>query len=187
VLCSTDNFKAELNRACAQHVTCISCTTYIPLNRPHRIESTCTVCSRATCASFDPLGCPLNFGQFVLRHFNGAFIFHNHSFFLPYKHFYYFTELGTTTHPIILWNIATRARHFHFNRNTTERDRFLNCLAANNLTPALIAQEIAQSAGYDEEHFFCTECEGSIIEREIAMWWQRKRDSGAVLVPGMQF
>lgn len=156
----TDEVRAEIGRACAEHIACTNCSSYIPRDWPRRNESTCQICSRATCAPFDPLGCPVIYGQFTLAPFN---------------------EAGTAINTFTLWDIISRANH-HFRANVIERTRFTDRLTAHNITPSTIAQELLQSAGHGAEHYFCTWCVGNLVGGEFATWWRTKKESGTAPV-----
>ncbi|KAF8710802.1 protein polyubiquitination, partial [Rhizoctonia solani] len=157
----TDELKAEINRACEQHVVCIRCSNYLPRNWPGRAQSICKGCGNATCEAFDQVGCPWRIANRFLTPFN---------------------ETGNDFNPELLWSQVSRT-HAHFFRNQTERQRFLDRLAANNITPASATQELLREAGHDEGDYFCTNCISATLVNGFVANWERKKENGEVPPP----
>ncbi|CAE6478406.1 unnamed protein product [Rhizoctonia solani] len=158
----TAELKAEINRACEEHVACLRCASYLPRNWPGRAQSICKGCGDATCEAFDQIGCP----QVMWN-----------SFLTP------FNEVGNTLDPGILWERVS-GMYPHFFRNLTERQRFLDRLAANNITPSSVTQELLREAGHGDADYFCSVCIGSTVQNGFAESWRRKIENGEVPLPG---
>ncbi|CAE6455247.1 hypothetical protein ACGC1H_004531 [Rhizoctonia solani] len=157
----TAELKAEINHACEEHVACFRCSSYLPRNWPGRAQSICKGCGIATCEVFDQLGCPLGMMNRFLTPFN---------------------EAGNRTPPEILWERIS-GRHPRFFANRTEYQRFLDRLAANNITVNSVAQELLREAGHGEMDCFCSPCIASTLHHGFAENWRRKMENGEVPLP----
>ncbi|KAG9098047.1 hypothetical protein FS749_004817 [Ceratobasidium sp. UAMH 11750] len=157
-----DDEIAEINRACEDHVACHACNAYVPRNWPRSIESTCRLCSRATCMLFDPQQCPRLWEDIwlSLRSFN---------------------EAGNDITPETLWH-RIASRYDHFERNPVERDRFVAVIVANNgINPVVV--ELMTSAGQAAEAigpFYCKQCVTDTATDKIEEWWNAKKAAGAL-------
>ncbi|CUA75081.1 hypothetical protein RSOLAG22IIIB_01722 [Rhizoctonia solani] len=157
----TAELKAEINRACEEHVACVRCASYLPRNWPGRAQSICKGCGDATCEAFDQIGCPQVMWNRFLTPFN---------------------EVGNTLDPGILWERIS-GTYPHFFRNLTERQRFFDRLAANNITPSSVTQELLREAGHGDADYFCSVCIGSTVQNGFAESWRRKIENGEVPLP----
>ncbi|KAJ1309969.1 hypothetical protein OPQ81_006727 [Rhizoctonia solani] len=158
----TAEFKAEINRASEEHIACMRCSSYLPRNWPGRARSICKGCGNATCEAFDQIGCPWGIANRFLTPFN---------------------EAGNTLPLGLLWEQISSTQ-MHFFRNQTERQRFLDRLAANNITPSSATQELLQAAGHGDGDYFCSLCIDSTLRNGFAESWKRKKESGEVPLPG---
>ncbi|CAE6423654.1 unnamed protein product [Rhizoctonia solani] len=67
--------------------------------------------------------------------------------------------------------------------NQTERQRFLDRLTSNNITPTSATQELLRAAGHDEGDYLCTNCIETTMLNGFAASWQRKKENGEVPLP----
>ncbi|KAH7340680.1 hypothetical protein B0J17DRAFT_652392 [Rhizoctonia solani] len=159
----TAELKAEIERACEEHVSCMRCSSYIPRNWPSSARSMCKGCGNASCAAFDQMGCPWGIADPNLIPFN---------------------EAGNTFGAGILWEEVSRG-HPHFFRNQSERHRFTDQLVANNITVPSAAQELLRAAGHGQADYFCWNCIDSTLRNGFAESWKRKKENGEVQVPAL--
>ncbi|CAE7227574.1 unnamed protein product [Rhizoctonia solani] len=71
-----------------------------------------------------------------------------------------------------------------FFRNPTERQRFLDRLTNNNITPSSATQELLREAGHGDADYFCSVCIESTVRNGFAESWRRKKENGEVPLPG---
>ncbi|KDN51875.1 hypothetical protein RSAG8_00426, partial [Rhizoctonia solani AG-8 WAC10335] len=157
----TAELKAEIDRACEEHTACLRCSSYLPRNWPGRAQSICKGCGNATCEAFDQMGCPWGIANRFLAPFN---------------------EAGNTLDPGLLWELVSGTQPRFF-RNQTERQRFLDRLAANDITPSSATQELLRAAGHGEADYFCSLCIDSTVRNGFAESWKRKKENGEAPLP----